>query len=130
MIQRIKKYDSGEKRFILLNGYYFTRIDFYSDEHGVIFDKMSFLYHFMRNKSRKTKTKGIGFTTGPLKVLPCWIWYKTFYNIARFFCNYCLIEYGKRHAMGEWPSQQSVVLSGKNLYVYWNMTSFAGSVSV
>lgn len=79
---------------------------------------MPFLHHFVREKSWEAKTERIGLTTGPLEILPCWIRYKAFYDIARLFRDHRLVEYGEGHAVGEWPPQQSIILSGKNFYVY------------
>lgn len=113
-----------------LDGYDFARVDFHSNEHGIVFDEVPSLDHLMGNESRKTETEGVRLATRPLEVLPCWIGYKAFDDIARFLRDLHLIEYGERHTVREWPPQQGIVLSGKDLYVYGNVTAFAGSVSV
>lgn len=123
-------YNVAERSAGISDGHDFARIDLYSNEHGVVFHEVPFLYHLVGNESGEPEAEGIGLATGSLEVLPCRIRYETLDDITRLLRHHRLVEYGEGHAVRERPSQQSVVLPGKDLYVYGDVASFTGAVSI
>lgn len=68
-----------------LNCHVFGWIDTNFEEKDVILDKVTLLEHFVRDETRESKSKCVGLSRWPLKVLPRRIGNKTLDNITSLF---------------------------------------------